>query len=275
VLDWIRAQRADGSRWFAFINHMEPHLPYQPVVSIRDRRLGGRARAEDLRWAERFGPPLSLVQGLGVTSVSTAQRDLLSELYDGEIESVDREIGKFLGTLRDEGALDDLLVVITSDHGENIGDHGLYDHRLSLNRSLLHVPLVVRLPGVFDGGREVGSVARLEDVAATVFEVCELTPATPIDGVSLTGDLEGRIARATHGTLERMEVPLRTEFPSLDTRRLGVAIRSAYDGQYHLIRYADGRAELYDVRSDPAETLDLSTTQTEVVKRLTPLCDPF
>jgi arylsulfatase A-like enzyme len=167
--------------------------------------------------------------------------------------------------------LDRTLVVITSDHGENLGDQGLFDHRMSLHRSLLHIPMMIRLPGTFDGGRVVDSVVRLEDVAPTVLELCSHKTKVAMQGKSLTGDLDDRTAQAVHGTLERFEQPLREQFPSLDTRRLNRGIRSIYDGRYHLIRYDDGAVELYDVMVDPAEEHDLSVSRPGIVDRLTAL----
>jgi hypothetical protein len=93
--------------------------------------------------------------------------------------------------------------------------------------------------------------------------------------VSLTRELAARIARASHGTLERMESIVTRDYPALDTRRLAISIRSVYDGRHQLLRYSDGRVELYDVSTDPAQEHDLSATAPDLVERLTQLCDPF
>jgi arylsulfatase A-like enzyme len=214
-----------------------------------------------------------VVHGLGRPVVDESMREVLSRLYDAQVTTVDAEIGHLLDGLSGLGLLDDTIVVITSDHGENIGEHGLYDHRMSLNRTVLHIPLIVRMPGVFDGGREVSSLVRLEDVTATLYELTHVSPPDDIEGVPLTRDLDGRIARAIHGNLLRAEDSLRRDFPSIDTRRLGISLRSTFDGHHHLIRYSDGRDELFDVRADPGELRDLSTTEPKILERMRRLDD--
>lgn len=271
ALHWIKAREAAGERWFTFINHMEPHLPYRPTAEVR-QKVGAEGFAEtDIERATDFQPPLSMVHGLGQPMVDATLRKTLSRLYDGEVEIVDAEIGRFLDSLREMGVLDHTLVVITADHGENLGDHGLFDHRMSLHRTLLHIPLIVRLPGVFDGGDVERRVVRLEDVAPTVYALCSTGLPAEMQGESLTAGLDGRIARAAHGTLERFEGPLRLQFPSIDTHRLERSIRSVYDGRFHLIRYVDGATELYDVTADPDELDDLSARRPDEIARLSAL----
>lgn len=273
VLSWLRTRPHPERPFFVFVNHMEPHLPYRPVEQKRKEILASGVSAKLLERSLEFDAPLSVVHGLGIPIVDDPMRSLLSRLYDEEVSIVDAEIGKLLKSLDQMGLLDNTLVVITSDHGENIGDHGLYDHRMSLNRTVLHIPLIVRLPGTFDGGREVKSVVRLEDVTSTIYEATGVTPPEGLQGLSLTHDLDGRIARAVHGSLLRNESMVRANFPSVDTSRLAISLRSTYDGRHHLIRYSDGRDELFDLSEDPGELHDLSAREPLVLERMRRLDD--
>ena len=166
------------------------------------------------------------------------------------------------------GLFENTVVVITSDHGENLGDHGLYDHRMSLNRTVLNIPLVIRCPGVFEGGRVEDAVVRLEDVTATLLSLCGQRVPPAFHGRPLTEELGGRIARAIHGPLVRHETMMISTFPGVDTRRLQLSIRSVYDGRHHLVRYSDGREELFDIRSDPGETTDIAPAEPRVLERM-------
>ena len=141
----------------------------------------------------------------------------------------------------------------------------------SLHRTIRHVPLVIRYPPHFEGGRSVRDVVRLEDVAPTLLELAGLEVPGGLDGVSLVRDLPGRIARATLGPpnsfIDRVGGALR---PGESMAPLRARIRAVYDGRHHLIWYSDGRTELYDVADDPLETRNLATRveYTDVLTRL-------
>jgi len=266
---WARTQAKAGRPFLVFINDMEPHMPYEPPADVAARFVRGNPTSAEIDEAHRFVYPHTIAYDLRVEQVSGAQRDLLSDLYDGEIASLDAEIGRLLDDLRAAGVLDSTLVIIAGDHGENLGDHHLFEHSIGLHRTLCHVPLVVRYPGTFDKGRVVGDVVRLEDVYPTALETCGV-PVTPgLDGVSLSHDLSGRIARAMQSPLEKQRPVLAELFGApAELARLLQGADSVYDGRFHLIRYADGAEELYDVSRDPGETDRAAAWDPAVAARL-------
>jgi len=199
---------------------------------------------------------------------------VLSDLYDSEIAELDAEIGRFVQELGRAGILDETLLIVTSDHGENLGDHGMASHKSSLHRSIRHIPLVLRLPGVFDGGRTVDDVVRLEDLFPTILEVCRIEVPPGIQGKSINGETAGRVSRAHHAQPGPLLIQkLRRLHPGADTSRLETSIDAVFDGRYHYIRYSAGREELYDVTLDPGEKRDLSGTSPTVLDRLRALLD--
>jgi arylsulfatase A-like enzyme len=265
---WARTMARDGKPFFLFINDMEAHLPYVPPAEAAVRFTRGTPTPEDLDAARKFGYPQFLGFDLGLENVSESQLRLLSDLYDAELATLDAEIGDLLGALSREKILDDTLVIITGDHGENIGDHHFCEHSFGMHRTLLRVPLIVRLPGKFDGGRVVDGVVRIEDVYPTILEAIG-EPAPPgLDGESLLGDVSGRVAVSHQPSRMDYMSRIKEFYPDTDATKLVRAIDSAYDGRHHLLRWSDGVEQLFDVKSDPDELHDVLASSPDAAAKL-------
>ena len=268
ALAWIGAQRAEGRPHFAFLNIFDAHLPYDPPLAAAQPFVAQRP-FELVEWGRRVDHPFPMAFALGLGRLSGEQLGVLADLYDAEISVADRALQTLVEGLDRLGAHDDTLIVVLADHGENIGDHGLMDHMLSLNRSVLHVPLVVRAPGVLDDGARVGDLVRVEDVAPTILELCGAAPFDEFDGVSLLSVDEPRIALAWLDPMLPAQVDrFRDVFGGADLSTGERARRSAFDGRLHLIVESGLPARLYDVGSDPGELMDLAPGRPEDVQRL-------
>jgi len=136
----IAARDADVP-FFIFVNDMEAHLPYTPPEAFQDRFLSGEFELWEQIRAREFDGDAALDHAVGRKRVPQRMAGLLDDLYRAEIACLDEHIDKLMRDLEREGILDDTVVVITSDHGENLGDHDLFGHRVSLHRSIRHVPL--------------------------------------------------------------------------------------------------------------------------------------
>lgn len=271
---WARTQARDGKPFFLFINDMETHLPYVPPAAAAARFVRGTPTSDEMEAARRFGYPQFLGYDLGVVKLTDAQLRLMSDLYDAEVATLDAEVCDLLDTLRREGILDDTLVVITADHGENIGDHGFCEHSFSMYRTLLHVPLIMRMPGRFEGGRVVDDVVRMEDLYPTIVEACGAPVPPGLDGASLAHDVAGRVAVSRQPSRTDYAPRLAGFYPGADATKMLRAIDSAYDGRFHLLRYSDGVEELFDLTGDPDELRDVSKTSPDVVVKLRALLAP-
>ncbi len=265
---WAERAHAAGKPFFLFINDLEPHQTYAPPEIDQTAFVRGNPAPSDLLTARAFERWRSLAYTLGIEQIDASYLSLLSDLYDAEIRSLDREIGSLLDRLRKSNLLDSTVVVIVSDHGEMLGESRMIEHGIGLHRAVLHVPLLVRYPGAFDGGRIVNDVVRVEDVAPTILDLCRLAEFDEARGVSLTEDTAGRIARAEHPADNWVGARALRDFPTADSSKLRIRIESVYDGRYHLLSYADGHAELYDVAADPDERNDLSAREPREVERL-------
>lgn len=266
-VDWALREHAQGRRFFLFLNDIEPHAPYTPPAESEAQFIGD-ATPQEVAAARALEFPITLGYNVGAIHIPPRIIEVASRLYDAEVATVDAAVGRLVRRLRDAGVLDDTVLVVLGDHGENFGEHGLLEHVFSMHRTLLHVPLVVRYPPAFAAGCVVDDLVRLEDVHTTIVGLCGLTPEPRRDGASLVGDVAGRIAIGDSGIPELALAIVRERFPEADLTRLATDTRSVYDGRHHLIRTSAGHTELYDVKADPLEEHDLSGEQPELVARL-------
>ena len=178
ALDWIEAQA--GRPFFALVHYYETHTPYDPPAPY-DR----------LYDPDYTGPFHPFTQSLGVEILRQRKagreifgaRDLahVVALYDGGVAFADEMLGALLDRLDELGVGDDTLVIVTSDHGEELFDHGVFEHDWMFNTNLL-VPLVMRLPGREHAGARVECPVEMLDLPATILAATGRgTLATPDD----------------------------------------------------------------------------------------------
>jgi choline-sulfatase len=217
------ATTAIATRWieshaaqpFFYMLHLfEPHSPYEPAEPFRSK---------------------------------------YRDRYDGEIATVDAILGVFLEGLRRSGVYDQALIIVLSDHGEALGDHGEPEHGIFVYRETIHIPLLVKLPANERRGDTVDTPVGLIDIAPTVADFAGVTVPTAMRGASL---------------LKSGESGRRVYSESLYPRiHLGWSeLRSLVDARYHYIEAP--RAELYDVVADPAEKTNVIGDQRRIASRM-------
>jgi arylsulfatase A-like enzyme len=254
---WAEAEARDGRPFFLFINDMEPHMPYTPPAEDERRFVRGDPTPDELAAARAFDFAGAVRYSLRANEATPRQ-----------IATLDRAIGGLLDRLRADGLLDSTIVVICGDHGEMLGEHHLLEHGYTLYRAARHVPLVVRAPGAFTGGRSVADTVRLEDVMPTLLELCGVDVPPGVDGVSLSRGLGGRVSTASQGPNADAKARIEKSFPGVDATLFDTGIDAAYDGRYHYVAFSDGRIELYDVSRDPEEKENLAAARPDDVARL-------
>ncbi|MES2640024.1 MAG: sulfatase [Myxococcota bacterium] len=123
--------------------------------------------------------------------VTEADVDLIRDVYDGAVSYADTMVGTFLAGLEERGVLDEAVVVILADHGEQLGEHGLFGHCCEARDEEARVPLMVRLPGGEGGGRRVSGLVELVDVMPSLVQLADATPPARIHGRSFAAALRG------------------------------------------------------------------------------------
>lgn len=176
----LRALGRPGPPSFVFLNLMEAHLPYAPPRRVLERGLAGTALEPAALLRVDQDPLRDLRPGFRWDAEELAA---LRTLYAAEVSYVDGLLGRVLGRLREAGRLDSTVVAVVSDHGENLGEHPPLDHQLGLWESLIHVPLLVHVPGA-----PAGEDDRLVSLA-------DLAPAIEAWAAGVPGPLDGPPAR--------------------------------------------------------------------------------
>ncbi len=235
---------------FLFLNYLDAHTPYDPPAPFRDR-FPGRDPALGVGGVDEATREAVLA---GERDLTPAEREHLRALYDGELAYLDAQLGRLLDTLETRPRWRDTLVVITSDHGEALGEHGLLGHSLGLYDEVTWVPLVVKpgadTPGAPPPGSRMAGPFESVDVFATALAHARVPAPDGIDGLPWGEGRDRALAwlypdRATE------------RYPRLAGER-----RSVEHSGWKLIRSSAGDVELYDLGDDPGETSNLAADRT-------------
>ena len=177
--------------YFLVLHLFDPHMDYDPPAPTR-----GRFTAS---YESKFLLPISDLNGIRGNKYDIQEVDVhfIRAAYDEEIAFVDQEVGRFLDELDERGRFDDSMVVLTSDHGEELFEHGGFEHGHAMWTEVLQVPMIIWGPGVTPG-REDEPVS-LVDVAPTVLDWVGARKSVTFDGISLAANLAAgeRLPRRT------------------------------------------------------------------------------
>jgi arylsulfatase A-like enzyme len=255
-LDWLSRQSRGDRPFFAFLNFMDAH---EPFLSPRGQ-------------AAKFGvPPMSrgdyeiLLHHWDTDKTHISARDvaLNRDGYDNCIAYLDEQLGALLDELDRRGVLENTLVVITSDHGEEFGEHNVFNHGYSLYLDETRVPLVI-LSGAAPAGRVVDEPVSLRDVPATIIDLLGMTADSPFPGGSLAAHW-----RSEAGAARPPDSPALAEADfltiALDPRRGRGPTQRGYTMSlmtkgWHYIRDGAGAEGLFDLATDPGESFNLLRT---------------
>jgi arylsulfatase A-like enzyme len=243
AIEWLEGHR--GGPFFLYVHLLPPHCPYRAPAPY-----GGRFDT-DYTGAVQGLPDTLMRINEGQLAITPRDLEHLRRQYQENLAFGDHEVGRLLDTLDALGLRDRTLVVVTADHGEGFGEHGLLLHTTTLYEELIHVPLIVRFPrGTGPLPSRWRGVVELRDVTATIARTFGLPgPAGLLGALRGTG---GRQAVARSWTAE-------------GDRALGALITDRYK---LVVDRRSRRLELYDLAGDPGETTDLAGTERAVAVRL-------
>ena len=237
-IQWLDAKAAvkDGVPWFLWLHYFDPHGPYLLHEGI----------------SERFG----------------TEKDI--DRYDGEIAFTDIHVGRLLDELAKQGLDRDTIVVLVADHGEEFGEHGNHGHGYALYQEVVHVPLIVRVPGV--PAARVTAVVPTVDLMPTLLELCGVSSDVPVEGVSLSSALSRELRRADPARQSdpNPAPPFRAAVSEVRWQA-GQDMRSLRSGSWKYIehRNADKSNEyLFDLDLDPNEQVDVLAEHTDRASEL-------
>lgn len=254
---------------FMFINMMETHLPYFPPKNIIDRWAPYVTKDREARsFLQKFNTESYRWMAPMLKPFTGVQRQVLSDMYDAEVSYQDRQLRRMFRFLKRSGQLDNTMVIVTSDHGESIGDHEFMGHAFVVYNELQHVPLFIRYPEMFPGNKRVTHEVSTRRVFHTMLEAAgierevygetssSLSLARSVGGPEK--EPEGEVVVAEGFPPENfINVMEMTNPDAVEEFRLRKMRRAIYDNGGKLMMVGGQPDEFFSVREDPFEESDL------------------
>ncbi len=261
AIEWLKARGREP--FFLFVHYWDPHTPYMPPGRYRDLfyssdpTVENRGSLDDfyrrpLRtwwpsgWLGRMASEWPDAAGAQISDI-----EFVRSQYDAEVRCVDDGIQELLGALDELGIEEETAVFIFSDHGEELGEHGIYFDHHGLYESDIRVPLIVRWPGVDFNGTRVRSLVQHTDLAPTVLEGAGLPVPHKMDGRSMLPFIRGEADAGIGELLLTQECTWMAKWAVCEG---GWKLIVAREPDF----YGNPMLELYDLNGDPGERHNLA-----------------
>ena len=258
---------------FLFVNYITCHLPYQPAWSFRSRFVRGFPPEELLEVTSHNWLTMQHEGTLGDKALP-----YLRNLYLAEVAEVDAAVGQLAGLLKARGLLDNTLFIVTSDHGECLGQHGFFDHQFNLYDDLLRVPLTMSHPKL-PGGSKESTPVQLSDLLPTVLHMVGAEAQQkrlalpgrimPLDGKSGgTGSGGDRplFFQFRRGSLVLAQ--LKSTLPADTVARLDRDLFAVRHGAWKAILTSDGEFLVFNTEKDAGEEQNQATQDKDRARAL-------
>jgi arylsulfatase A-like enzyme len=247
ALDWI----AQGRRpFFVVLNYFDVHDPVMPPATYQHiYTTNADARNQSMHFEENCDSEKALCN---------KERQQFIDTYDGSMRFVDDSVRHLLSQLNQLGMLQNTIVVFTSDHGQEFGDHGFFGHEKSLYRQEIQVPLIVWRPGSIPASVRITTPVSLTDLPATVLDLVSPEQMKTLPGRSLA-ELwrSSEPASEWHNPMPELA---RLHWFDKDAPNYNGPVRSIVTPDWQYIRQ-QGKDLLFDWKADPAEANDLCASQ--------------
>lgn len=251
ALRWLDRERSRP--FFLFLNYFDAHDPYLPPPPFNTRFGPGRKQGMHSPLHHWLYKPTD-----SMTDFDKSRIQEETDAYDGAIAYLDDRLNKLFDSLKQRGLWDNTLLIITADHGEEFGEHRVFEHGYSLYFPAIHVPLLVSFPGRVPAAKRIQTPVSLRDLPATVVDLLDAKESSPFPGVSLV-----RYWQTSTTTEVSLDRPVLSEVTRVSGQRDWYPVskgdmKSVVFRNFHYIRNGDGSEELYDYSQDPTEQTNLA-----------------
>jgi arylsulfatase A-like enzyme len=250
---WV--DRSKEAPFFLFVNYMDAHYPYAAVPPF-DHIDGPGIPYNSVCRLRPFQDLITQYIKTGKGLNDELLREIVNQ-YDGEIAYTDHWIGKFIDQLKAEGLYDEALIIVTSDHGEFLGEHRLLNHGVGIYEGGMQIPILVKYPRQQFAGEVRKERVSIVDIFATVLDVAKL-PLPPVTATPLGG--KGHIIIA-----EEYENGQNVKY--YGSRFKGTKTATYEDDLKYMTR-TGGEKELYDLGNDAAELTNLAASDVNISGRM-------
>jgi len=281
ALDWIR-RNAKRDQWYLHVNYWDPHTPYRAPAAFGNpfandplpawitpavfeqhlKHVGPHSANEIMMWDDKANPQWPRHPGALRNMQDLRQ---MIDGYDCGIRYMDDHIGQLLRALADEGVLDDLVIVVSADHGENQGELGIYGEHATADNITCRIPMIVRWPGQVKGGSVQAGLHYNLDWLPTLAEMLGQERHRAWDGESFTAALNGDPGMGRDHLVISQCCHVCQRSVRFDR---WLYMQTVHDG-FHLFP----REMLFDLETDPNEQVDLAGQRPEVRRKGAMLLD--
>lgn len=260
--DWLDS-RAPGP-FFSWVHLFDAHAPYIPPKPYYGANF---PRGGDPRTLDELALPPELDHYRRWLDPLQDLRLPISQ-YDAAISYLDDVVGALLAELRRRDLLDNTILAVTADHGECLGDRGVYFAHVGLHDPVTHVPMILFAPGRMKRGKRTGALAMSVDIVPTLLELLDFPPLPDAQGRSLLAAASGGATREAVFAEHSRDAQLMAR-----TERYKY-IRSTADFTYtQRFSFRTGEEEIYDLEADPGESRNLADREPGVLKDMRELMD--
>jgi arylsulfatase A-like enzyme len=261
--EWIETRPEDAAPAFVFMNFIEAHFPYHQLPDEYLVRFTSIPKDE----LQDVSVRLLAAQFGGDNPDADEVGEAAMAMYDGGILYSDFLLGRVVAALRAAGTLDDTILIVLSDHGELVGEHGVFGHGVALYEPMIRVPFFIRYPSRLQAGSRVSTPVSTVGIYATVLDLLGLEPPGSPQVASLLPTISGGPPGGP-ALSERFATSSVSSTAVNSLSRTDIRFRSYRVGSMKLIEASDGTSYLFDLVDDPGETRDLAQAKPGELARL-------
>ena len=254
VRDWI-SKNKKKQPFFIYIHNDETHYPYYPRKRFLKKfaKISQRTIEHTIQDREKI---------LGETGVfEKTDFELLKTLYNGELAYLDNNLGKLFNFMKKKGLLDNTILIITSDHGSNFGEHDLYGHSFCLYDSVIRIPLILYYPKLYSPKKIKQQVQNI-DILPTLLDILEINGENSVNGNSINnlrnGDYFRNFAISEHALQNISLFEKNVKKPRKNLKeKYHNTLHAFRTDKYKYIWSSNYKHELYNLLKDPDEKSNL------------------
>ena len=241
AIKWVEENK-EAEKFFLFIDSFDPHEPWDPPQKYRDLYY------PNYEGREVITPNYSA----STDYLTPDELKYMRACYAGEVTMVDAWLGRFIEKMRELELLDETLLVLTSDHGHQLGEHGMTGKiPWGLHPELMDIPLLIRHPDGYKRGTRVSGFVYNHDIVPTILSFLDIEPPAPVDGEELWSLVSGEREERGYAT---------SGFNGYVWTK---------DKEYvYISDYSRKREYLYDVKRDPGQTMNIVEENRDIANEM-------
>lgn len=236
AINWMRQN--NKSKFFLWVHYFDPHSPYDP--------------------------PQSYVKDLLKKDMTPLNKIVAK--YDGEIRFVDDEVGKLLHEVESLGLASNTLIIITSDHGEGLGQHGWMEHGMFLYDEQTRIPLIMKFPNLIPGNGTIDTVIESIDIVPSVLDMLGLEKENGFSGKSFLPTIQGNEPSSPQTAFLERRHYKEGKYRNIKVRGHKFAVRDKY--LKYICAPEEGTYELYNLAEDSKELSNLAKESPDIADKL-------